>query len=460
MSNHLQISELSLAEILSSLSYALDLTGGNPMGHAQRTCLVAMRLGSMYGLSEGELTSLYYATLMKDAGCSSNAARMAEIFGADDIRIKSKITVVDSTNLVEAARFVAGNVLPGKSLLARAMRSLKVGVNPQQLDKIVETRCDRGFQIALTLGLGVDAAQCIYALMERWDGRGGPEGRRGTEIPLLSRILSVAQQIEVLARTYGLGTGFEIVRKRSGKWLDAEIVNLLLHTRGDYVLWQSVLGDPREDLIALDVQPAIQTATDERIDSICDTFAQIVDAKSPFTAEHSTRVRDYSVTIAEGMGFDRARLTTLRRAAALHDIGKLAVPNTILDKPAKLNDDEWICVRKHPYYTQEILDKIPGFERLSEVAAAHHERLDGTGYFRGRDADQLDTDMRILAVADVFDALSAKRPYRDALPLDEVFRIMDKDAGVALDARCIDILKSHTLKLDQIRDNTEFLRAA
>ena len=450
---------LSLAEILSSLSYALDLTGGNPMGHAQRTCLVAMRLGAMYGLSEQSLTSLFYASLMKASGCSSNAARMYEIFGADEIKVKSKITVVDPTNLIEAASFIMGNVVPGGSLLAKAMRTLDIASHKDKLEATVKTRCSRGYQIALTLGLGEEAANCIYYLMERWDGRGKPDGVKGDAIPILSRIVNVAQHIEVLGKTYGLTAAFEIVRKRSGKTFDPEIVNLLLHSREDHVLWDSVQNDPREELLKVDVHAAVERTTEARIDSICDTFAQIVDTKSPFTGEHSSRVRDYSVMIGEALGFKGQRLTTLRRAALLHDIGKLAVPNTILDKPAKLDAAEWECVRKHPFYTQEILSKIRGFERITEVAAAHHERLDGRGYFRGLTAKELDVDMRIIAVADVYDALSAKRPYREALAINEVFAIMDKDAGSALDARCLDVLKSSTMTLEDLQQNAYGRRA-
>jgi HD-GYP domain-containing protein (c-di-GMP phosphodiesterase class II) len=445
--------ELSLAEVLSSLSYALDLTGGNPMGHAQRTCLVAMRLGAMYGLTTSDLTSLYYAVLMKDAGCSSNAARMYEIFGNDDLKIKGQIKVIDPTNLIEAARFVMGNVVPGGSLLAKAMKTLEIGRHLEQFHEVTQTRCSRGYQIALTLGLSENAGRCIYSLLERWDGRGHPDGLKGEEIPVLARIANVAQHVEVLGRTYGLDAAFDIMRRRSGKTFDPEMVNLLLHSRSDHVLWEAVLGDPRAELLQLDIHATIERATEERIDAICDTFAEIVDAKSPFTGEHSSRVRDYSVSIAEGLGIDGERLTMIRRAALLHDIGKLAVPNTILDKPARLTGDEWQCVRMHPYYTEQILMKISGFERITEVASAHHERLDGSGYFKGLTAKQLDTDMRIIAVADVYDALSAKRPYRDAMPLREVFAILDQDAGVALDARCIDVLKSSRMTLGNLQQN-------
>ena len=131
----------------------------------------------------------------------------------------------------------------------------------------------------------------------------------------------------------------------------------------------------------------MQIATEVHIDAICDAFAQIVDAKSSFTGEHSARVCAYSVEIGQALGIAGARLTLLRRAALLHDVGKLAVSNAILDKPGRPTEDEWAAIKKHPYYTQQVLGQIRGFERLAEVACAHHERLDGRGYFRGLTAD-------------------------------------------------------------------------
>jgi HD-GYP domain-containing protein (c-di-GMP phosphodiesterase class II) len=145
-------------------------------------------------------------------------------------------------------------------------------------------------------------------------------------------------------------------------------------------------------------------------------------------------------------GFDPDRLLTLRRAALLHDVGKLGVPTAILDKTGKLTEVEFAVIRLHPAYTQSILSMIHGFGRITDVASAHHERLDGRGYHRGVGADQLDTDMRIIAVADVFDALSANRPYRGALPLNEVFAIMEREPG-ALDASLVGLLKEKYMGL-------------
>ncbi len=131
-----------------------------------------------------------------------------------------------------------------------------------------------------------------------------------------------------------------------------------------------------------------------------------------------------------------------RCAALLHDIGKLSVPNSILEKPAKPTEDEWAVIKKHPYYTHEILSRLPGFTELGDVAAAHHERLDGRGYWRNWDAEQLNTPARILAVADVFDALHARRPYRDSLPVETVFSMLEKDAPRALDGEFVEALEA------------------
>jgi putative nucleotidyltransferase with HDIG domain len=188
---------------------------------------------------------------------------------------------------------------------------------------------------------------------------------------------------------------------------------------------------------------------DVSLDAICQAFAQIVDAKSPFTYNHSNGVANGAVAMARRLGFDAARILFIRHAALLHDLGKMAVSNTILEKPGKPDDAEWQILREHPAHTWTILRSVRGFEDLSEVAASHHEKLNGKGYHRGLNAEQLSTEARILVVADIFDALSAKRPYRDALPLETVFEIMRKDIPHALDAPCFEALAESGFACDQ-----------
>ena len=176
------------------------------------------------------------------------------------------------------------------------------------------------------------------------------------------------------------------------------------------------------------------------MDNICLAFAEVVDAKSPFTFTHSTGVARTAISIAKVMGLHSRDTKLLERAALLHDIGKLGVPNVILEKPGKLTPWEWHYIYKHPRYTKEILDKIPGFEEIAEVAAAHHEKLDGSGYPRGLQGSQLPLLARILTVADIYDALSSSRPYRLKLQCEEVLTLMRGDAPLTLDQSCMDAL--------------------
>jgi putative nucleotidyltransferase with HDIG domain len=119
-----------------------------------------------------------------------------------------------------------------------------------------------------------------------------------------------------------------------------------------------------------------------------DAFAEVIDAKSPFTYRHSNGVAEAAVAIGAQLGLPPEETGFLRRAALLHDIGKLSVSNSILEKPGKLTGEEWQVMKKHPYFTHEVLRRVSGFEVLSEVAATHHEKLDGSGYFRGFGATQ------------------------------------------------------------------------
>ena len=437
---------LSLEDVLCSLSYALDLTSGQVPGHTERSCLIALRIGAALGLSSDALQSLRQAMLLKDSGCSSNAARMFEIYGGDDIAAKYASKVVDWSNLIEAVKYAAGQALPEAGLLARAQRMVKIAGMGGIADQLMESRCSRGAQIALNLGLSPDAAECIKYLDEHWDGRGAPYHLAGEQIPLLARIACLAQTLEVFEKTFGLGPAYEMLRTRSGRWFDPALVQVAHSLRQDDMFWYSVRETPHETLLEIGIEAAPTPATEERLDAVCEAFSGIVDAKSHFTGEHSSRVCEFTLEIAAGLGIAGSRRMILRRAALLHDIGKLAVPNTILDKDGKPTDAEWDCIRRHPYYTQQILSKIKGFERLSAVASAHHERLDGRGYFRGLDSTVLDLDMRILAVADVFDALSADRPYRKAMPMEKVFAILGSES---LDPQCVSLLRARYISASE-----------
>jgi putative nucleotidyltransferase with HDIG domain len=236
----------------------------------------------------------------------------------------------------------------------------------------------------------------------------------------------------------------EVMHQRSGKWFDPQLVEVAdsLHRRG--ALWSHCLaGNDTGEMqrAAVDLAPGTHLYLGaQRIDRICEAFADVVDAKSPYTFRHSLGVTDAAVGIAQRLGLTSARVDFVRRAALLHDLGKLSVPNTILDKPGKLDPGEWQAMRDHPVQTRRILERVSAFRELALVAGEHHEKLDGSGYPNRLTAEHLSLESRIVAVADVYSALSEDRPYRAGLDLEQIVKIMKNDLPHKLDRDCFDAL--------------------
>ena len=434
-------SSFSVATLLSALSFALDLTEGQPMGHSVRACLIALRIADTLGLSATERADLHLSALLKDSGCSSNAARMFAIFGCDDLAAKGDSKVRDWRQASEAMRFALVHTLPNATPYERLRKLRELTQVPGRImDVLTEARCTRGAHIAKSLGLPPETAAAIYHLDEHWDGQGAPHHAAGTSIPLLSRILCVAQTLEVFAATFGVRRAFAVAQERSGRWFDPEIVRAATSFSDDTFFWSAIQARPLPMLAESTNELLRDRSTEAGIDSVCRAFAGIVDAKSSFTAAHSSRVARVAVRIARRMGLGKTQRQRLYRAGLLHDLGKLAVPNRILDKPGALTMDERAVIERHTRYTEMILRTIPGFDRLTQIAVAHHERLDGSGYHRGVEATALNLEMRILAVADVYDALTADRPYRPAMRPEQVASILNREAGVILDADCVEAL--------------------
>jgi HD-GYP domain-containing protein (c-di-GMP phosphodiesterase class II) len=429
--------DIRLSEVISALSYALDLTEGQPEGHSVRTCLIGMRIGREIGLDAAASSSLFYALLLKDAGCSSNAAATCELFGADDQEVKRTWKTTDWASRWQSFTHVVRNVRPDGSLLDKARQVIGFAGADGVGTELVRTRCERGADIARMLEMTDDTAAAIRALDEHWDGRGAPLGLAGEQIPLLARIACLAQTAEIFHSGGGLQATLDIARARAGAWFDPGLVRALHSTRTDGAFWAGLAaGDPRARTAALEPADRVLTADDERLDRIAHAFARVIDAKSPYTFHHSEGVALYAGAIGRVLGFGANELRHLRRAALLHDVGKLGVSNRILDKPGKLTEQEFAAVKRHPEHTYQILARVARFRGLAETAASHHERMDGRGYHRGIAAGTLPVAARILAVADVCDALSAERPYRAALPRERVLQIMREQAGTGLCPDC------------------------
>jgi HD-GYP domain-containing protein (c-di-GMP phosphodiesterase class II) len=430
--------ELRLSEVLSALSHALDITEGQPRGHAERSCLIGMRLGTQIGLGEEELSSLFYALLLKDAGCSSNSAKVASLYGNADGVVKRDRKTTDHLRSAQSLRHLLRNTAPGASPLekARHIRAL-VAHGSEGARELTALRCERGADVARKVGMDEATAQAIAALDEHWDGRGYPAGLAGEAIPLLGRVLCLAQTAEVFWQLGGADGACHVARARRGGWFDPALVDALCSFSDDEDFWLS-LEQPR--VSAWEPVDRVETVDQARLDRVAEAFATVVDAKSPYTAEHSEGVARIAAGLACLLGLDDRTRRDLYRAGLLHDIGKLGVSNRILDKPGRLNADEWREVRRHPLTSLQILRRVSALRGAARLSGLHHERLDGSGYYLGFDGTQLDLPARVLAVADVAEALSAERPYRPALGPDEVLSIMASEAGTKLDAEAFEAL--------------------
>lgn len=444
--------QIALSEVISALSFALDLTEDAVPGHAVRCCLLGIRIGTAMGLAEAELDDLYYALLLKDVGCSSNASRLCQILGGDERSAKRRVKTVDWTRVTpQGLKLAWQNALPGAGPIRKGLRVVKLGLERERNNaEIIGMRCERGADIVRKIGLSEGCADAIHALDEHWDGSGYPDHLEGSAAPLLARILGVAQHLDVFALEQSRARAMITLADRSGTWFDPEVVRVAESLDRDGYLWEG-FGTPRERALALQMEPgAARQIGPRQVDRILEAFADVVDAKSPFTYRHSLRVTESAVGLAEELGLSARRRQLIRRAALVHDLGKLGVSNAILDKPAGLTEAEFLVVREHPRLSQQILDRIPSFATIATVAGRHHERLDGSGYPDGLTASELTQDDRILAMADFYTALSEDRPYRAGMPRERILDILSSLVPHQLDAECFEALLGWMDRLDSV----------
>ena len=441
------VSAIPIAELLAALSHALDLTEGAPAGHTLRSCLIAMRLADDIGLDGETKTALYYAMLLKDAGCSSNAARITALFGADDHIVKPRMKIVDANRRLRLAIETFRNTGGTGGLRSRIHHFLGIARGGGVTRELIAIRCERGANIARSLGFPELTCSAIRSLDEHWNGNGHPEGLREQAIPLLARIANLAQTVDIFVGAHGVAGTMRMVKDRRKTWFDPQLCDVALKWRKDEAWWTWLRESaPELEVTALE-QSHNPVVSESGLDLVAQAFADIVDAKSPFTYRHSTNVSRWARAIGEKFFTDERELVRLSRAGLLHDVGKLGVSNTILDKNGALTDAERGLVQAHPVHTWEILRRVQRFAGFAQMASLHHEKLDGSGYPWGVPAEGLDLQARILVVADIFEALTADRPYRAGMPIPKVLGILNSERGTKLDGRVLDALEQASTEM-------------
>jgi putative nucleotidyltransferase with HDIG domain len=260
---------------------------------------------------------------------------------------------------------------------------------------------------------------------ERWDGKGDPDGLAGEDVPLAVRLAVVARDVDLFAESGGWSAAAAVLSQRRGRAYDPDVVDVFLDAGQE---WRTAIGDdPCAAVLDLEPDP-VATIPDEALDSALDAVAQFADLKSPWFRGHSTGVAELAADAARAAGLPADDVTRVRRAALLHDIGKLGVPNGVWGKTGPLTLEQRERVRMHSYLTERVLRRCELLAPYSAVAAAHHERADGSGYHHGRTDDQLDPLAGLLGAADAYHAMREDRPHRPALSAREAAETLSAEA--------------------------------
>lgn len=412
---------INLLDMVLGLADTVDLASPVVADHHRRVAYIALRLGLEMRRPDTELHDLILAALLHDIGALSLRQRL------------------------DALHFEA--------------------VEPRHAES--------GYRLLRMFPPLAAAAELVRFHHVYWN-RGGGKQRDGLAVPRAAHLLHLADRIdaafvELPAPAQApehhfdpLSRRKDIVRRiraQSGAMFVPEMVDAFLSLAEKEYFWFDLVSADITATVTRHVQPRLINLTDRDAGPLR-LFAQIIDFRSPFTATHSAGVAAAAETLARIHGFSEKEVTNIRTAGYLHDLGKLAVPTEILEKPGKLEPWEYSIIKAHAYHTHRVLRRFTELGTIVSWAAFHHERPDGKGYPFRLKGGQLSPGVRIMAVADVFTALTEDRPYRAGMKREQVLSILRKMAGPALDPDITALVKQNYDELTAIRETARKKAAA
>jgi HD-GYP domain-containing protein (c-di-GMP phosphodiesterase class II) len=414
------------AEVIGTLCLATDLGMRFPFEHGLHSTLTAMRLAERLGVDRETASQTYYACLLTYSGCTADAEILVETFGGSMAAHFAPVTF--GSEREQLSGVVRALPTPESSAPVRAIQiARRLPKAARERDPHLAAICEVAQMLSERLGLPKPVGELFVHLTERWDGKGYLRRAKGEEIPLPVRITQVARDATLQRMLGGDELAVRIVRERAGHAFDPEVANCLAD--GAEEIFGHVHEAPAwEETLTREPQPAL-TLEGEAIDRALAAIGDFADLTSPYFAGHSAGVAELASAAAHRCRIDVAGAATIRRAASVHDLGRVAVPPRIWQKPGPLTPDEWEQVRLHPYHTERILSRSPFLSALAPVAGAHHERLDGSGYHRGSAGAELALPARLLAAADVCHAMTEPRPHRDPVPPERAAEELGREAS-------------------------------
>jgi HD-GYP domain-containing protein (c-di-GMP phosphodiesterase class II) len=425
-----------LAEVMASLSLAIDMGVGQPMEWVMRCCQLGVYIGAALGLSLDEQRDIYDLSLLRHIGCTATATSAARLFG--DETTMAELMTADPDNMASVMSIIFRSVAKGEPLLQRAhyiARIMSAGTKMADANHI--GHCEVAERLIPLLGFDKHIQDAFWQIFERWDGKGIPHRLKGDALAPAVRILHLAQDAATFYLAGGVEAAVEVVRERADRLYDPAMVEVFCRQAPELFQRLAVESGWEAALSAEPGQPRYLTEAD--FDQALIALADFTDLKSPHTLGHSRAVAELAEASARRYGLPEADVVAVRRAACLHDIGRVGVSSAIWNKSGALTESEWERVRLHPYYTERIFVRSQTLSPLAAIAAMHHERLDGSGYHRGLAAPMVPPAAGILAVANRYCALTEPRPHRPTRSPEAAADELRREARAGtLDSKAVD----------------------
>ncbi|NOU32369.1 MAG: HD domain-containing protein [Polyangiaceae bacterium] len=374
-----------------------------------RTCLVATLLARRLGISDEQVGDAYFTALLRHLGCTAYSHEAAWYGAGDDLDVLRTFEGVGVNDRGAALQRTVTRLGTGRGLGARALAVVRTIGGLESSAALVAAQCEQASTLAGDLGLGANVVAALEQVFETFDGGGGPARLRGDAISLPARIFHVASMIEIQHRHRGRERAVATLRRESGVALDPELVDAILASPED--LWSVLEASSWWDEYQA-WEPDPRSPCD--IDVAARAFANFADLKSPIFLGHSTAVADLCDRAAAAEGLPLDTRAVLRRAALLHDLGIVAIPTGVWEKPGALDDAERDLARSHAFHGARLLARIPVLADEARIVGLHHERCDGSGYPMATSVGSSERAARILACADAYQGMVEERPHRPA----------------------------------------------
>jgi HD-GYP domain-containing protein (c-di-GMP phosphodiesterase class II) len=430
-----------LADLLAGLSRVADLGFGLQAGEALRSCALATGLARSLDLPDEEVRAAFYTALLHHVGCTGYAHETAQVFG-DEIVLNVAAGRTNNTDARDMFVTFLPPLLRGRPPLDRALLAFTALTRGNAFGKAYTTAaCEVGRDAARRLRLPEAVQRSLYHVYELWKGDGVPAGLAGDDIPVGARIARLTGIAVLFDTIGGVGLAIDAVRRRGGGMLDPGLAEHFAR-RAEALLGEVNATDTRAAVLDAEPRPVV-SVPDSRLVEVAAVFADLADLKTPYTHGHSSGVAALARAAGERLGLPPATVSDLEVAALLHDVGRVAISDTVWEKPNSLTADEWERVRLHAYHSERILAGSLRLAPLVPLVGMHHERLDGSGYHRGCTGPDLPMPARVLAAADAYQAMTQRRPHRPALPPEQAEHQLCADArGGILDADAVSAVLS------------------